>query len=226
MRSSNLPPEISKLDIPDLSTADGTTHQTRLNLRWDVSDPNDDELNFTVQVRKEGWPSWITLFETPITERTYSWDSTAFPSGSYRVRLVASDRPSNSAETCFSRDRESPPFLIDHEPPQITVRPQEKKAVVVLADALTRVTKAEYSNRWRALEPALSGRRTLRYPPRTDHRGLAGAQARHAFADGPRHRRSRECRLGRRAVRRGELSHVHAVAENAPASKRLPPRST
>ncbi|MGO9598465.1 MAG: hypothetical protein ACLP7Q_10800 [Isosphaeraceae bacterium] len=143
MRSSNLPPEISKLDVPDLSTADGTTHQTRLNLRWDVSDPNDDELNFTVQVRKEGWPSWITLFETPITERNYSWDSTAFPSGSYRVRLVASDRPSNSAETCFSRDRESPPFLIDHEPPQITVRPQEKKAVVVLADALTRVTKAE-----------------------------------------------------------------------------------
>jgi hypothetical protein len=144
-RSSNLPPEINKLDIPDLSTADGTTRQTRLNVRWDVSDPNDDEMNYTVQVRKEGWPSWITLTETPITEKNYSWDTTAFPSGFYRVRMVASDRPSNSAGTSFSRDRESPPFLIDHEPPQITVTPQEKKAVVVLADALTRVTKAEYA---------------------------------------------------------------------------------
>jgi hypothetical protein len=144
-RTSNLPPEISKLDIPDLSTADGTTRQTRLNLRWDVSDPNDDELNFTVQVRKEGWPSWITLTETPITERNYSWDTTAFPSGFYRVRLVASDRPSNSAGSSFSRDRESPPFLIDHEPPQITVTAKEKKAVIVLADALTRVAKAEYA---------------------------------------------------------------------------------
>ena len=145
LRSSNLAPEISKLEIPDMSTGDGTTRQTRLNLRWDVSDPNDDELNFTVQVRKVNWPSWITLTETPISERNYSWDSTAFPSGYYRVRLVASDRPSNSVETCLSRDRESSPFLIDHEPPQITVRPQEKKAVVVLADALTRVTKAEYA---------------------------------------------------------------------------------
>ncbi len=32
-RSGNLPPEINRLDIPDLSTADGTTRQTRLNVR-------------------------------------------------------------------------------------------------------------------------------------------------------------------------------------------------
>ena len=70
-RSSNLPPEISKLEVPDLSTGDGATRQTRLNVRWDVSDPNDDELSYTVQIKKDGWPSWITLTETPITEKTY-----------------------------------------------------------------------------------------------------------------------------------------------------------
>ncbi len=78
-RSTNLPPEINKLETPDVSTADGAARQNRLNIRWDVSDPNDDELNYTVQVRKEGWPSWIDLNESPITEKTYAWDSTAFP---------------------------------------------------------------------------------------------------------------------------------------------------
>ena len=47
-RSSNLPPEITKLEVPDLSAADGTSRQTRLNVKWDVSDPNDDEMNYTV----------------------------------------------------------------------------------------------------------------------------------------------------------------------------------
>ena len=60
-RSSNLPPEITKLDVPDLGAADGTSRQTRLNVQWDVTDPNDDEMSYTVQIRKDGWPSWIPL---------------------------------------------------------------------------------------------------------------------------------------------------------------------
>ena len=80
-RTANLAPEIARLDVPDLSIADGAVRQTRLNLRWEASDPNEDDLEFTVFVRKEGWPEWIRLNEDPITERNYSWDTTAFPSG-------------------------------------------------------------------------------------------------------------------------------------------------
>src|SRR5271157_1773494 len=144
-RSANLPPEINRLDIPDVSTADGTTRQTRLSVRWDVTDPNDDELSYTVQVRKDGWPSWISLTETPISEKTYTWDTTAFPSGYYRLRLTATDRPSNSPDDAITRDRESPSFIVDHEPPQVLVTPREKKALIVLSDNLTRVVKAEYA---------------------------------------------------------------------------------
>ncbi len=87
-RTSNLAPEISRLDVPDLSTADGAARQTRLNVRWDASDPNDDDLGFTLKVRKEGWPDWIELTEEPITEKTFAWDTSSFPSGSYRVKLI------------------------------------------------------------------------------------------------------------------------------------------
>ena len=79
-------PEINRSTSPTSAPPTATAKQTRLNVRWDVSDPNDDELNYTVQIRKDGWPSWISLTETPITEKTFAWDTTAFPSGYYRVR--------------------------------------------------------------------------------------------------------------------------------------------
>ncbi len=144
-RSGNLPPEINRLEVPDVSTADGTTRQTRLSVRWDVTDPNDDDLASTVQVRKDGWPSWVSLTETPIAEKTYNWDTTAFPSGYYRLRVSVTDRPSNSPGDAFTRERETPSFIVDHETPQVSVTPREKRAQIVLADNLTRVVKAEYA---------------------------------------------------------------------------------
>ncbi len=144
-RSTNLPPEIAKLETPDVSTTDGAARQPRLNIRWEVSDPNDDDLDFLVQVRKEGWPTWISLTESPITEKTYTWDTSAFPSGRYRVKLVAGDRPSNSPGDALVRDRESSSFLIDHDSPRVEIAPDGRKAVVTLSDGLTRLVKAEYA---------------------------------------------------------------------------------
>jgi hypothetical protein len=155
-RSSNLPPEISKLDVPDVGRADGAARQTRLNLRWDVSDPNDDDLQYTVEIRKDGWPDWLSLTREPITDKNYAWDTTAFPSGFYRVRVVASDRPSNSPEDALNRDRESLSVIVDHEAPAVTLTPREKKAAVVLSDALTRLARAEYAvdgGPWTAIFP-------------------------------------------------------------------------
>jgi hypothetical protein len=144
-RTANLAPEITRLEVPDLSTLDGAARQTRLNLRWDASDPNDDELNFTLMVRKEGWPDWIKLTELPITEKTFGWDTTAFPSGHYKVKLVASDRPSNSPSETLSRDRESVSFIVDHDAPSVKVAPRAGAAVVTLTDELTRLVKADYA---------------------------------------------------------------------------------
>jgi hypothetical protein len=144
-RTANLAPEIAKIDVPDLSAADGAAKQTRLNIRWDTSDPNDDELNYVLKARKEGWPDWITLHEEPITEKTFAWDTTAFPSGSYRLKIIASDRPSNSPEETLTRERESTLFLVDHDSPSATVTPKGSGAEIVLEDTRTRVVKADYA---------------------------------------------------------------------------------
>ena len=144
-RTSNLAPEITRLDVPDVSTADGAARQTRLNVRWDASDPNDDDLSFTLKVRKEGWPDWIELTEEPITEKTFAWDTSSFPSGSYRLKLVTSDRPSNSPDDAMTRERESVTFIVDHDAPRVSVTPKGRGAAIVLKDELTRLVKADYA---------------------------------------------------------------------------------
>src|SRR5262249_55467634 len=70
----NQPPELSKLAVPDVTTGDGATRQARLTVRWDASDPNDDDLQFRLDLRKDGWPDWVRITETPLTDKTYAWD--------------------------------------------------------------------------------------------------------------------------------------------------------
>jgi hypothetical protein len=144
-RTANLAPEITRLEIPDLTAADGAAKQTRLNIRWEATDPNEDDLNYSLKVRKEGWPEWIRLDSEPLTEKTFAWDTTAFPSGSYHLKLTASDRPSNSASDALFRERESLVFLVDHDPPTVTVTPKESGASIALKDTLTRLVKADYA---------------------------------------------------------------------------------
>ena len=144
-QSANLAPEITKLDVPDVSALDGTTRQTRLTFRWDVTDPNDDELHYQLHVRKEGWPDWVRLNEQPLSEKSFSWDATSVPAGLYRVRVTATDRPSNNEDDALSREKVSEIFIVDHESPAVTIKPGPRRASATLKDKLTRIAKAAYA---------------------------------------------------------------------------------
>ena len=50
-RTANLAPEITRLDIPDASGGDGAAKQPRLSIRWDATDPNEDDMNYTLTVQ-------------------------------------------------------------------------------------------------------------------------------------------------------------------------------
>ena len=63
----------------------------------------------------------------------------------YRVKLLASDRPSNSPDEALARDRESVTFIVDHDPPAVKVTPQKAGAAIALKDELTRLVKADYA---------------------------------------------------------------------------------
>ncbi len=170
-QSANLAPEINKIDVPDISTGDGATRQTKLNLRWDVSDPNADDLSYTLHVRKEGWPDWVPLGSQngPISETSYSWDTTAVPAGLYRLRVVASDRPSNNPDDALTRERISEPFLIDHEGPVVSITPRIRGAEISLKDNLTRLTAGGLRGGQRRVDHRLPRRRPVRLLVRVAH---------------------------------------------------------
>ena len=144
-QTANLPPEISRVDVPDVGSGDGATRLARLTLRWEATDPNGDDLSYTLHIRKDGWPDWVKLGEDSLTESNFAWDTSAVPDGTYRVRVTASDRPSNGPADALDRDRVSDPFLVDHQPPTVSVASRPGGASVAIKDDLTRIVKAAYS---------------------------------------------------------------------------------
>ena len=99
-----------------------------------------------MHIRKEGWPDWVRLGDgSPLTEPNHAWDTTTVPAGLYRVKVSASDRPSNNPGDALSADRESDAFIVDHEPPGIAIVPGPRGAAVALKDRYTRLVKAAYA---------------------------------------------------------------------------------
>ncbi len=88
-------------------------------------------------------------FKEKIPERYFSWDSTA-SDGDYRLRVTASDDPGNPPAEALATSMESDPFTIDNTPPQITGLTASRSGGKLeirwhAADALSNITKAEYS---------------------------------------------------------------------------------
>jgi len=139
-----------------------------IGARWLANDENGDTLVFKIEIRGENETTWKPLREN-LREHYYSWDSTSFPDGKYRVRVTASDAPSNTPAQTLTSSRESEPFLIDNTPPEITGLADHSMITVSggasstttdvrfhAKDALNVLSKAEYSingGEWEIVEP-------------------------------------------------------------------------
>jgi len=138
------------------------TYQKGLQtLAWRADDENDDELVYTVLYRREGDAAWTTL-RRGLDEPILVWDTTLVPNGTYFVRIVASDSPSNPAAIALSGERDSSAIQIDHTPPVIAVgstRSENGRTTIVfdVTDADSPISRAEYSRdggiRWTAVFP-------------------------------------------------------------------------
>lgn len=168
-KRNHTPPPVS-IDVsstPGMQYAKGW-----LGTRWTSTDENGDGLLYTVEIRgvKE---TVFKLLKDKVKEKYLSWDSTAFPDGEYRLRVVASDLPGNTKEDALAGELVSEVFVIDNTPPRMTGLSGARNGNRIqvrwhAADALSTVTKAEYSldgGEWTVVDPItkLSDSRELDY---------------------------------------------------------------
>ena len=91
---------------------------------WTASDPNQDQLTYSVAIRAESETPWTMLVDK--TDDTFfSFDTSGFREGRYFVKVTASDEPSNTPDTARTAEAISDAFLIDNTPPALTVKKQE-----------------------------------------------------------------------------------------------------
>jgi hypothetical protein len=88
---------------------------------WKADDDNEDDLLYEVLYRREGETDWKVL-RRGVTDPILVWDTTTVPNGTYFVRIVASDSPSNAAGLALTGELDSNALEIDNSPPAIAIR--------------------------------------------------------------------------------------------------------
>ncbi len=137
-------------------------------LRWRATDPNGDELRFSLAVRTTSCDGssdangstgftgadvcggshgsaagWLPVVDD-LNDDHYGFDATVLPDGRYRFRLTASDREGNGEGEALTAEQESEPVVIDHSPPE------RRRAELV--DGVWRVA---VTDRWNPLREAM-----------------------------------------------------------------------
>ena len=131
-----------------------------IDIVWTASDPDQDDLSYTLYFRGETENEW-KLLEENVRVNTYAIEDDVLPDGRYRLKVVASDAGANAAGSARSAETLSAPFLVDGTPPlveaaQTSRGPGSATARFQVRDAASVLTRAEYALDADPLKPLLS----------------------------------------------------------------------
>jgi hypothetical protein len=89
------------------------------SISWEASDPNNDELMYSLYFRKGSRSPWI-LLKDKLKDASYEWDTRSASDGWYELKVVASDELANPPGAGRETSRISDPVLVDNTPPVIS----------------------------------------------------------------------------------------------------------
>lgn len=120
---------------------------------WAAHDDNEDELQYAVYFRGENEKEW-KLLKDKLDQKFYSFDTTALADGTYYLKIIATDAPSNPPTAALTAERESERFAVDNTPPvveDLRVGPASGKMTrshpvsFTARDASSAIDRAQYS---------------------------------------------------------------------------------
>ncbi|MFA9477971.1 hypothetical protein ACERK3_06625 [Phycisphaerales bacterium AB-hyl4] len=151
----NLPPRVRSVRAQYPGAARGrggsgdNPPSTRMNIEWDASDPNEDELVYKVEYQPAGSSRYI-LIADDVRETSYEWETRRVPDGRYVIRVTASDRPSNPPDMAKTTTRRSDAVLVDNTPPtldelDVALEGGDVKVSGLAVDALSPIQSIAYA---------------------------------------------------------------------------------
>ena len=93
-------------------------------ISWSASDPNGDDLSYSTYYRGQQETTW-KLLEKGLHESYYTMDGLSLPDGSYQVKVLATDAPSNPANQTRENELISKPFVIANSTPAVNLKPPD-----------------------------------------------------------------------------------------------------
>ena len=117
----NVAPDVSSITSSPLRNG---KHSVAVN--WNAEDANGDTLAYSLYYQQKGIPVWIRIARH-LSDTTYNFSTNGLPDGQYRIKVVASDAPSNPLSMALATARKTNWFTVVNTPPFIT----NLKAVIV-----------------------------------------------------------------------------------------------
>jgi hypothetical protein len=131
-----------------------------VSLKWDVENPDKDELRYRISYRLEGQTTWRDALKPAeiFTGTSYEWDTSALPEGLYRVRVEATDELVNPPDRVTRHSLESSTVLVDNTPPVFkSISLSGRKLSGEVQDGLGPISRIEVSiagtDDWRPIFP-------------------------------------------------------------------------
>jgi len=116
---------------------------------WKAGDDNDDTLEYSLYFKGDGESDWKLLVKK-LEDTFFALNAASLPDGVYRLKVVASDAPSNPYDKFLIGERISEPFVIANTSPKVEITSNQvsgrKIDVQFRADVTTgRIATAEFS---------------------------------------------------------------------------------
>ena len=115
-----------QITYADPGQAAPSSTKNPVTLTWKASDPNSDQLEYSLYLKSSDETTWHLLKEK-IRSTSYTLDHSTLADGQYVAMLVASDALSNPSATARKDRMLSTPFWIDNTPPTVNLEHADVK---------------------------------------------------------------------------------------------------